>query len=117
MLVATVMVMVSSACCVGPLAVGLSFVGLSTTTLLTVENVLGPFRPLVLGMTGLFLAAGFYTAYRPSPDTCAPGQVCAIPATRRLQRALVWVATGMLAVLLYFTYVHPNLDVLFNVYL
>lgn len=114
---ATVMVVVSSACCVGPLAVGLSFVGLSTTTLLAVENVLGSFRPFILGITALFLAAGFYGAYRPSPESCAPGRVCAIPAARRLQRVLVWVAAGMFGVLLYFTYVHPNLDVLFDVYL
>jgi len=90
---------------------------LSTTTLLAVENVLGPYRAVILVLTGLFLALGFYAAYRPSAEACKPGKVCAIPATRRLQRVLIWSATGLLVVLLYFTYVHPNLDVLFDVYL
>lgn len=71
---ASVLVLVSSACCIGPLAVMLSFVGLTSGTMLAVENVVGPFRPLILSATVLFVA------------------------------------------LLYFTYVHPNLDVLFGIY-
>lgn len=111
---ATLLVFVSSACCVGPLAVALSFVGLSSSTLLTVENTFGPFRPYILGLTVLVLAVGFWAAYRKEP--CEDGQVCAVPATRRVQRAALWLAAVLLAALLYFTYVHPNLDVLFGIY-
>ena len=67
-----------------------------------------PRRLYILGLTVLFLGIGFYAAYRKEP--CEDGKVCAIPATRRLQRLLLWVATGLMLVLLYFTYVHPNLD-------
>ncbi len=112
--IATLLVFVSSACCIGPLAVVFSFVGLSSSTMLAVENLFGPYRLYILGLTVLFLGIGFYAAYRKEP--CEDGKVCAIPATRRLQRILLWVATGLMLVLLYFTYVHPNLDVLFGIY-
>ena len=112
--IATLLVFISSACCIGPLAVVLSLVGLSSTTMLAIENLFGPYRPYILGLTVLFLGIGFYAAYREEP--CEDGKVCAIPATRRLQRILLWLATGLMLVLLYFTYVHPNLDVLFGIY-
>lgn len=112
--IATLLVFVSSACCIGPLAVVFSFVGLSSSTMLAVENLFGPYRPYILGLTVLVLVIGFYAAYR--KEHCEDGKVCAIPATRRLQRILLWVASGLMLVLLYFTYVHPNLDVLFGIY-
>ena len=112
--IATMLVLVSSACCIGPLAVVLSFVGLSSSTLLAVEILFGPYRLYILGLTVLFLGIGFYAAYRKEP--CEDRKVCAIPATRRLQRLLLWLATGLMLVLLYFTYLHPNLDVLFGIY-
>ena len=114
-LLASTFVVVSSACCVGPLAVVLSFFGLTGTTLLAIENVVGPYRPIILGLTTLLLGAGFYYAYR-SETACEPDAVCSRPASRRLQRFAVWLATLVFAILLYFTYVHPNLDVLFGIY-
>ena len=113
---ASALVLVSSACCVGPLAVVLSFVGLTSGTMLAVENVVGPFRPLILSATVLFLAIGFHAAYRKQDVVCEDGKVCARPGARRLQRLLLWVATSLFLALLYFTYVHPNLDVLFGIY-
>lgn len=114
---AALMVVVSSACCVGPLAVVLSFVGLSTTAMLTIENIFGPFRPYILSLTILFLGVGFYTAYSGTRPKCKDGAVCAIPGLLRTQRMLLWVATILLGVLLYFTYIHPNLDLYFDIYL
>lgn len=113
---ASILVLVSSACCIGPLAVLLSFVGLSSGTLLAIENVVGPFRPVILGLTVVSLAIGFYFAYRPQLVACEDGKICAHPQSRRIQRWLLWIAMGMFLVLLYFTYVHPNLDVLFGIY-
>ncbi len=113
---ASVLVLISSACCIGPLAVVLSFVGLTSGTMLAVENVVGPFRPLILSATVLFLGVGFYAAYRKQEMDCEDGRVCAKPASRRLQRVLLWVATALFLTLLYFTYIHPNLDVLFGIY-
>jgi mercuric ion transport protein len=114
---ATLLVLVSSECCVGPLAVALSFVGLSSSTLLLIENSLGPYRPYVLALTLAALAIGFYSAYRPVASACAPGQPCARRESRRVQRALLWAATALLLALIYFTYVHPNLDLYFGIYL
>ncbi len=114
--VASALVLVSSACCIGPLAVVLSFVGLTSGTMLAVENVVGPFRPLILSATVLFLGVGFYAAYRKQEVECEDGKVCARPGARRVQRLLLWVATLLFLALLYFTYVHPNLDVLFGIY-
>ena len=114
--VASVLVLVSSACCIGPLAVVLSFVGLTSGSMLAVENVVGPFRPLILSATVIFLGVGFYAAYRKQEVECEDGKICARPDSRRVQRVLLWVATLLFLTLLYFTYVHPNLDVLFGIY-
>ena len=115
-LLASTLVLVSSACCIGPLAVVLSFVGLSGSTLLAIENVVGPFRPVILSLTLAFLGTGFYFAYRRQEVSCEDGKICARPGSRRIQKILLWSATGLFLVLLYFTYVHPNLDVLFGIY-
>ncbi|MCI0412282.1 hypothetical protein L0222_05700 [bacterium] len=115
-IVGSVFVLVSSACCIGPLAVILSFVGLSSSTLLAVENTFGPFRPYIFGLTVLFLSGGFYFAYREESEDCKPDQICAHPHSRRIQRFLLWIATSLFVVLLYFTYVHPNLDLYFGIY-
>ena len=114
--VTSVLVLVSSACCVGPLAVVLSFVGLTGGTLLAIENVVGPFRPAILTLTLIALAAGFRSAYRSGAPACKEGQLCALPRNRRIERIFLWIATGLFFTLLYFTYVHPNLDVLFGIY-
>ena len=115
--VASVFILLSSACCIGPLAVAFSFLGLSTSAVLAIENVVGPFRPSILGLTTVLIGGGFYFAYRPEREACEDGKICALPGSRRVQRVALWMATSMFLVLLYFTYVHPNLDVLFGIYL
>ncbi len=112
----SVLVLVSSACCVGPLAVVLSVVGLSGGTLLAIENVVGPFRPVILSLTAIFLGAGFFFAYRPMKEVCEPGKVCSHSHSSKLQRILLWIASSLFLVLLYFTYIHPNLDIYFGIY-
>lgn len=114
----SLLVLVSSACCVGPLAVVLSFVGLSSGTLLAIENVVGPFRPAILSLTAVFLIAGFFFAYRPLKEACdpGPGKICSHSHSRKLQRIFLWIAASLFLMLLYFTYIHPNLDVYFGIY-
>lgn len=116
-MVTMLLVFVSSACCIGPLMIVFSFVGLSMTTMLTIESIFGPYRLFILGATILFLGIGFYTAYRPQERECEPGTVCATHRSRLVQRITLWIATAFMLVLLYFTYVHPNLDVWFGIYL
>jgi len=38
------------------------------------------------------------------PVTCAPGDACAVPATRRNQRIIFWIVTVLLIALLTFPY-------------
>ncbi len=84
--------------------------------MLAVGNVFGPYRPYILGLTVLVLGIGFYSVYRPRRESCEPGQVCAIPGSLRVQRILLWFASGLMLIMLYFTYIHPELDVYFGIY-
>ena len=49
-------------------------------------------RPLLLGVTFVLLAAGFYFAYR--QETCEPGSTCEMPAVNRTGRLWLWIATA-----------------------
>lgn len=80
----------ASLCCVLPIAfaiLGVSVVGLSTA--------LAAWRPVLLGATGVLLAAGFYLSYRPAKAACAPDGGCAAPGAKRRGRAALWAATGL----------------------
>ncbi len=83
--------LLASACCIGPLllgALGLGSLGFAAA--------LAPLRPWFLGLTGGLLAVGFYVAYRPRKvEVCAPGEACAKPASRRMQRAGLWIVAGL----------------------
>ena len=113
----TLLIFLSSTCCIGPMMVLFSFIGLSGGTLLAIENIVGPYRLIILSITGVSLITGFYLAYRPQKNSCEPGKICAQPKSRRMQRIGLWAATIFLLILLYFTYIHPNLDVLFGIYI
>lgn len=115
-LLAGILVLLSSACCVGPLAMALSVVGLGGSTMLAIENVVGPFRPFVLGLTVTALAFGFYVSYRRPSAAGADGATCRRGWAQRIQRPLLWLATLLFLAVLYFSYVHPNLDLWFGVY-
>jgi copper chaperone CopZ len=84
--------LLASACCWLPLALvamGASAVGISAT--------FDRWRPLMLGVTAVFLAVGFYLAYR--PQRCAPGAACATvsPTRQRGIRVSLWIATALVA--------------------
>ena len=113
----TLLIFLSSTCCIGPLMVIFSFIGISSVTLLAIENVFGPYRMIILIITSISLILGFYLAYKPQKLDCEPGKVCDQPNSRKIQRFGLWLATGFLIILLYFTYIHPNLDVWFGIYL
>jgi len=89
---AVVAAVAASACCVLPAVlalVGISGVGAAA--------ILEPYRPLLLGVTGLLLATGFYFAYR-SPRvvanrTAAETCDCPAPRARRSGKRMLWFAT------------------------
>jgi mercuric ion transport protein len=84
-----------SLCCVGPLiAVSLGLGGAVAGTLVAFE----PYRPLFVAIALAALGYSGWKIYRRSAAACAPGQVCAVPAVNRIYRAVFWVVT--LAVLL-----------------
>ena len=87
---AMVSAVLSSACCWLPLlliAFGASAAGIS--------SLLEAYRPYLLGLTGLFLATGFYSVYF-RKQQCAPGEACAVPNSKlkRFNKVMLWVATG-----------------------
>ena len=57
-------------------------------------------RPWLLGAAGVFLAFGFWHAYRPEP--CPEGVACAAPTRRRRARVVLWISTALAVLALTF---------------
>ncbi len=93
-------------CCVFPVA--FSFLGAGG---LAFAMTLLPYRPYFVALTLAFLGAGFYFAYRPEKEECAPGALCAAPKSRKLQRASLWTVTALTLALLAFPYLVPYLPI------
>ena len=82
---------VASACCIGPLV--LALLGLGGGALLLKFE---PYRPVFLAVTGLILGGGFFITYRRPPvEQCKPGTACAMPASRKGQKLVLWLVTGI----------------------
>lgn len=97
---AAVAAILASACCLGPVV--LTSIGAGTLVASAVS--LHPYQPLFLGLTAMFLAIGFYTAYRPGRGAaCAPGGSC-VPSAKRASKMLLWVATVVAALAATFPY-------------
>jgi len=79
----------ASACCWLPL--GLIVFGMSAGG---VSAWFEHYRWLFLGITTVFLGAGFYVVYFRKPH-CAEGSACAVPSRKmqRFNRSMLWVAT------------------------
>ena len=90
----------ASLCCIGPLVLLALGIGGAWISYLT---ALEPYRPIFIGITLLFLALAFRKLYL-VPQRCAPGDACALPATRRNQRIIFWVVAVLLIALLTFPY-------------
>lgn len=93
----------ASACCLGPLilvSIGLSGAWIGQLTKLE------PFRPLFLLVSVIALAFAYRRIWR-SADECRPGEVCAMPRTRRAYKILFWVVTALVLVAFGFPYIAP----------
>ena len=93
-------------CCIFPVA--FSFLGAGG---LAFAMSLMPYRSYFVALTLLFLGVGFYFAYRPEKEECAPGTTCATPQSRKLQRVSLWVVATMTLVLIVFPYLLPYLPI------
>lgn len=87
----------ASLCCILPLAV--AFAGMGSAAL---GAQLEPLRPWLAGLTVLLLVFAFYREYR--PVRCSPEEACAVPATRRRARILLWVASLVALAVMAFPY-------------
>lgn len=86
----------ASLCCVGPLVLVMLGIGGAWVANL---SALEPLRPLLIGATLVLLGLAFRRLYL-VPQACTPGTPCADPATLPRQRAVFWVVTLLLVVLL-----------------
>ena len=85
--------LLASACCIGPLlAVSLGVSGAGALARFE------PYRPWFGALMMVFLGYGFYRAYwRPRS-----GEACCTPASLRVQRVILWIATVLAAGLFLF---------------
>ncbi len=76
----------ASACCIGPLVLGL--LGISGAAF---AQRFEPFRPYLLILTYALLGGAFYLTYRPQA-ACASGEACEMPRASRVGKMMIWIA-------------------------
>jgi hypothetical protein len=91
-------------CCAFPAA--FSFLGVGS---LAFAARIQPYRPYFIGLTAIFLAIGFYFAYR--PRKCEPGNECEVRGKGRIQKVSIWVALIISIAFVIFPYLAPYLSV------
>jgi mercuric ion transport protein len=93
----------ASACCLGPLvllSLGVSGAWIGNLT------ALEPYRPVfIVVAAGSLLVAG-RRIWR-SQEGCAPGEVCAAPQVRRIQKLVFGAVVALVLIALAFPYVAP----------
>ncbi len=101
LLVGGLAAILASTCCLGPLvlvALGLSGAWIGNLTLLE------PYRPFFIAgaLVALFFAGR--RIFRPT-QACEPGEVCAMPRTRRVYKILFGIASALVLIALVYPYV------------
>jgi mercuric ion transport protein len=90
---------IASFCCILPIVFALT--GFS---ILGASALFDGWRPYLLGLTFGLLGLGFYFAYRPRREACAPGTACRAGATNRAGRLVLWLATAAVILFAAFPY-------------
>jgi len=89
----------ASICCIGPVVFAALGVGVGATGFLAgtagVLKVLLPYRPLLIGLTMVFLGVSFYVAYRKPAIGDASCQTCVPVSGVRPNRWLLWIIAGL----------------------
>lgn len=92
----------ATSCCVVPFALftlGISGAWIGNLT------ALAPYQPYFVAATLAFLGTGFVLVYRRPKAACAEGTYCATPASTRLAKLGLWVATALVLAALVFPHV------------
>ncbi len=92
----------SLSCCVVPF--GLFLAGISGAWIANL-TALAPYKPVFVTSALVMLGTGFYVVYRRPRSECAEGSYCASPASRRLSKTSLWIASALVAISLSFPYV------------
>jgi mercuric ion transport protein len=93
-----------TSCCILPLVlVSFGVTGVFIAQL----GALYAYKWYTFALSAAFLGYGFYKAYKPmAPEACADG-TCARPINRKIMRATLWAAAGIVAVAMIFPYITP----------
>lgn len=95
----------ASACCLVPLV--LVSIGLGGAWVANNLQAIEPFfRPVFIGAALVALFFAWRRIYRPAAD-CRPGEVCALPQTRRFYKGIFWLVAALVLVALTFPYFAP----------
>jgi len=90
---------IASFCCILPIVFALT--GFS---ILGASALFDAWRPYLLGLTFGLLGLGFYFAYRPGKEQCAPGSACTMPVSNRSGRLMLWPTTAAVVLFAAFPY-------------
>ncbi|MGI8958301.1 MAG: mercuric ion transporter MerT [Bryobacteraceae bacterium] len=93
----------ASTCCLGPLI--LVAFGVSGAWIANL-SVLEPYRLWLVGAALIALFLGGRRIFR-AAHTCQPGEICALPRTRRAYKLLFGIVAGLIAVALAYPYIAP----------
>src|SRR5229473_4836630 len=91
----------ASICCLGPLvlvSIGISGAWIGNLT------VFEPYRPIFIGAALVALFFASRRIFRPA-QACTPGEVCAVPRTRRIYKIVFGIVSVLVLVALIFPYV------------
>jgi mercuric ion transport protein len=93
----------AASCCVAPFVLFVAGVSGAWIANLT---ALKPYQPIFVGLTVACLGAGYYAVYRkPKATKCVQGSYCANPASDRIAKVGLWIASGLIVLALGFPHV------------
>jgi len=95
--------LLGTACCLAPLV--LVSVGLGGAWLSNLR-ALQPYQPIFIGIAVVALVFAYMRIFRPAAE-CRPGDVCALPGTRRGYKMMFWIVVGLVVLTLGFPYAAP----------
>ena len=96
----------ASSCCILPLtlfSLGVSGAWIGNFT------QLAPYQPYFIAATFVFLGYGYWLVYRSGTRACAEGKACARPLPNRLVKAILVLATILVAAALGLDFIAPLL--------